>query len=283
MRLSRDARYALKLFIDNPSIAVNSASLQTHMEVSRRKSRALIAELEAAGYLDRRTNSRYGTRIKLSTRVPKLVPSQSLYSSTASSSISNSVTASTTDIATNKLSDEVRWKEESVGWDFFEPTSTEDDERLRERQKHEAMKKAEYAEEKAKVAQKRSTHRSAINPVHWTVKDVAFEFADRMSNYWNIKPFDIIQSRFVHSLSAFRKKHDTNGAIELVLIDMFFAGLKAEKYQDGNHLWRSFLHYAPSMVQDARMRVITPEQKVANMARAQEQASKKLALLDEED
>ena len=103
MSLSRDARYALNLFVSDPDLRVNSETLRTQMGVSRRKSRQLIIELESAGYVIRTRNSNIGTRLKVSQKVPVLVPSDTLYSDIALSPISNSLKADISYIATNKF------------------------------------------------------------------------------------------------------------------------------------------------------------------------------------
>jgi hypothetical protein len=200
------------------------------------------------------------------------------------SSISNSNTASTTNIVTNKFLDGVEGKEKQVGYEFFEKTSSSDNDELADRAKHAAQKKAEYAEvREAKAQRRKDLHRSKISPADWTCKDVAYEFGDKMADIWSIKPFSITQSRFVQALSVFRKQNDTNGEVELKLIELFFSTLKAEKYTDGNHLWRAFLYKAPSLLTQARESIITVEQMETNIIRGQELTNRKLALLDEEE
>jgi len=171
-----------------------------------------------------------------------------------------------------------------MGYGFFEGTSSGDDSDLiRDREKHMAQKKAEYAAAReAKAQQRKDLHRSNLEPIHWTCKDVAYEFADRLSDLWSIKPFSVTQSRFVQALAVFRKQHDTNGAIEMQIINLFFATLKQEKYTDGNHLWRAFLYKAPSLVQTARESTITAEERENNVIRDQELAERKLSMFDED-
>ena len=103
MSLSRDARYALNLFVSDPDLRVNSETLRTLMGIGRPKSRKLIVELESAGYIIRTRNSNIGTRLKLSQRVQLSVPSDMLYSDIAFSPISNSLKADISYIATNKF------------------------------------------------------------------------------------------------------------------------------------------------------------------------------------
>jgi hypothetical protein len=172
-----------------------------------------------------------------------------------------------------------------VGYDFFDKTSSEDnDEILAARAKQVAEKKAEFAEVKeAKAQRRKDLHRSKISPTDWTCKDVAYEFGDRMADLWSIKPFSVTQSRFVQALSVFRKQHDTNGEVELKLIELFFSTLNAEKYTDGNHLWRAFLYKAPSLLTQARESIFTVEEIETNIIRGQELTNRKLALLDEDE
>jgi hypothetical protein len=172
-----------------------------------------------------------------------------------------------------------------VGYDFFEKTSsTDNSDILAARAKHVAEKKAEYAEVKETKAQRqKDLHRSKIASTEWTCKDIAYEFGDRMADLWSIKPFSITQSRFVQALAVFRKQNDTNGEVELKIIELFFSTLKAEKYTDGNHLWRAFLYKAPSLLMQARESIITVEQMETNIIRDQELTDRKLALLDEDE
>jgi len=196
----------------------------------------------------------------------------------------NSSNARTVDIATNKFFDEVKEEEKQVGYDFFENASSGDDEFASERAKHLAKVKQEYAEAKlAKAEQRRDRHRSNLDPALWSCKDVAYEFADRMADIWSIAPFSVTQSRFVQALAAFRKQHDTNGALETKLIELFFASLDAEKYTDGNHLWRAFMYKAPMLLQTAKELTVTVEEREANIIKDAELTSKKLSLFDEDD
>jgi len=286
LNISRQAQDCLAFLYLNPTITINHRTLMEYKSLSRRKSLAVLQELRDANCIKMTRLVGGGTKTKVvMSDVTKMVLSG--YSHIAVqlvSSISNSSTASTTNIATNKFLDEVEGKEKQVGYEFFEKTSSPDDEILAERAKHLAQKKTEYAEiREAKAQQRKDLHRSKISPTDWTCKDVAYEFGDRMADIWSIKPFSITQSRFVQALSVFRKQNDTNGEVELKLIELFFSTLKHDKYTDGNHLWRAFLYKAPSLLTQARESIITVEQMETNIIRDQELTSRKLALLDEDE
>jgi hypothetical protein len=255
--------------------------------LSRRKSASVLQELRDANCLKmtRLVGGGTKTKVVLSDATKSVLSGYRHIAVQQVSSISNTNTASTINIATNKFLDGVEGKEKQVGYDFFDKTSSEDnDEILAARAKHLAEKKAEFAEIKEAQAQRRKDlHRSKISPADWTCKDVAYEFGDRMADLWSIKPFSVTQSRFVQALSVFRKQNDTNGEVELKIIELFFSTLKSEKYTDGNHLWRAFLYKAPSLLMQARDSIITVEQMETNIIRDQELTARKLALLDEDE
>jgi hypothetical protein len=240
------------------------------MGIGRPKSRKLIVELESAGYIIRSTNTAFGTALRISPKVQVSVPSDTLYSDIAFSSISNSLKANISYIATNKFFDEVKEDGGSMNDEMYKSLfgskSTSDFE----------------TDQNAKM-DKRKRHRDSVEVSRWNSKDVAYEFADRMLDMWNIPPFRVTQTRFVMALAGLRKRFETNGAIEVAMIDIFFSSIQHDKYKDGNHLWRSFIRIAPSIVEQARIAVTTPEQRETAIVDAKAQAAKKLALFDDED
>lgn len=283
--LSSEAIASLEFFVTHPNIRINHRTLMSR-GVSRRKSYAILKELRDANLVKMTKLIGGGTTLKVvaSDSTTVVESGNSYIAVQLVKPISNSYTARTTNIATNKFLDGVEGKEIEMGWEFFEGSSSSDDDLVREREKHMVQKKAEYAEAREKKAQQRKDlHRSKVDPAHWTCKDVAYEFADRMANIWSIAPFSVTQSRFVQALAVFRKQHDTNGALEMEIIDMFFSSLQAEKYTDGNHLWRAFMYKAPMMLQSARERVLSTEDLETAIVKDQEVLSKKLALLEDED
>lgn len=288
--LSTSAQRWLRFFTQNPELPLNYLTLMS-MDVSRARSVAILKELKEFGFVRVVKRIGGGSSLKLARNgASDTVGSGasntvgSGYSYTASSAISNSYTASKVNKATEFL-DGVEGEVKTVGYEFFESMSSSDASDLAEaRSKQAAYKKAEYNEMREQKAQRRKdAHRSNLDPVHWTSKDVAYEFADRMANIWTIAPFSVTQSRFVQALGVFRKQHDTNGALELEMVDLFFSTLQNDKYTDGNHLWRAFLYKAPSLIQTARERVVSVEQRETDIITAQELTSKKLSLLDEDD
>lgn len=283
--LSRESRHWYAFFRANPEFRINYRSLMEEGGVSKRRSLSILKELTEADLLKVSKLAGGGTTIKVVTSdVPTVGTSGYAYTAvTLVSSISNSRTAVTTDKATNKFQNGVLEKETNMAWNgLFDSQSGGDDEILQERAKHLAQKKAEYDEKREAARVKKDVHRSGIDPINWTCKDVAFEFGDRVNAMWNIPPFSVLQTRFVQALGTFRKQHDTNGAIELELLNLFFSTLQDSKYTDGNHMWRAFMYQAPQLLQTARENVVTPDKLQADIERDAELTSRKLALFEED-
>lgn len=290
--LSKPARTWLTFFKNNPNVRINYRTLMEN-GVSRRKSLAILKELREAERIQIVKLVGGGTNVKLVTSDMTTVVTSDV-TTLDTSGIAVTAVQLLQQINTNSSNartaeatyffDGVEEKGNQVGYDFFESMSGPDDDELRERSKHMAAKKAEYVELREAKAQKRKdAHRSNVDPVNWTSKDVAYEFADRMADIWSIAPFSVTQSRFVQALGVFRKQHDTDGALELKLIDLFFSSLNAEKYTDGNHLWRAFLYKAPLLLQTAKELTVTVEERETNIIKDAEITSKKLSIFDEDD
>lgn len=284
--ISKEARHWYAFFKANPEFRVNYRALMEEGGVSKRRSLAILKELSDSNLLKISKLAGGGTSVKVVTSdVPTVDTSGYAYTAvTLVSSISNSYTAVTTDKATNKFQNGVLEEENNMGYEFFSSgTSGDNDDLLRERQKHEAKRKAEYTEARAKVAEgKRGLLRDNLDPANWTCKDIAFEFADRVNNMWNIPPFSVLQTRLVQALATFRKQHDTNGAIELELLNLFFSTLQDSKYTDGNHMWRAFMYQAPQLLQTARENVITPASIQEDIERDAESTARKIAMFEED-
>lgn len=284
--LSKEAQGWLEYFLSRPDKPINSSAL-TLLGVPRRKSKQIMGELIKNKALKRVIHASGGSRLAIADGTT-VVPSGNAikqYSHSAGTAIVPiAVQLEMNNIATNKFLDGVKEEDKSMGYDFFGATSGDDPDLLRSRQKHEARKKAEYQALREKKNEARELkHRSKVDSAAWTCKDVAFEFSSRLQEHWEIAPMSVTQTRFVQALATFRRQHDTNGAIELELVNLFFENFRSEKVKDGNHAWRAFMFKAPMLLQAARERVVTPEQIETAIIDDTARANRKLALFDEDD
>jgi len=112
----------------------------------------------------------------------------------------------------------------------------------RSRERIEEAKRAEALRELEKSTRKRRFVKREDKEVKdWTATDVTFEFDDRIKAYWHLKPSEITKSKFTPALGSARKKHGTNGEIEVLMLDRFFETIKVQEYQDSNALWKMFI------------------------------------------
>jgi hypothetical protein len=164
--------------------------------------------------------------------------------------------------------------DEKVGYEFFEGASTSDaDERESERLKAETRRKQEYQEAKAAEHAKKQAVIEGRTPEAFTVKQSLFEFADRMSSAWNIAPWSMSGSRFFEAYGFNRKKYETNGRIEQVMMDMFFDSL-TDKEIDGNKVWKLFIARYSELSAQAKIRLNSPDDMATAMVQAEEQWKK---------
>lgn len=158
---------------------------------------------------------------------------------------------------TSKESTRFAREEEEMPYDFFGSTSTNEWEE--DRLKAQAEKKREYEEAKNKLRAKRKEDREVKYRRHkshksWTSSDIAYEFADRLLDHWNIAPWSVVQTRFIPALANMRKANNTDGEIEYLMLDLFFQAVSFEKYDSADILWKMFIKRAPDLaVQATRM------------------------------
>jgi hypothetical protein len=162
-----------------------------------------------------------------------------------------------------------------VGYDFFEKTSNlEALEREAERVKSQDHKRQEYNDAKMRHHEMLANSKENREVKDWTVKDSVIEFATKMGQRWDIKPWNMAGSRFFEALGASRKKYNTNGVIEQEMINLFFTQLAVNKESDGDKLWKLFIARFSELATQAKVRVNSPEDLETAQVQADESLSK---------
>lgn len=278
--------YGILMAIIQHNINISAESLSEHFSEGRRAMLSGLKELRDKGYLETK-NQRVGNRIiKMSTITEKahhlffgvnsqFVKSQNSTSVSSNEQIKQNKTYSTV-ISKNMVptKSEVDLDEEEFevinmsGWgDIFSPTSAGDDyeqDKKAEKQKREQ----EFKDKKQKLSQSRAGRRNAVPKAEWSVRDVCYEFADRISSYWNIKPWQVTHSKFSGALGGARNRLGTNGEVELAAMEIFFSQITISEYKDAEVLWRLFVSRLPGLIGQASMSITTDQSKaVAKEAR----------------
>ena len=226
-----------------------------------------LKELEKAGYISRQ-KLKFGNRYVYSSFITK-AGIQYLYSIRVSRNYiqlseqinHNPLIANISTKYTNGVREgyqTVNIEVENMPYEFFDKTSSDDD-AIAERIKAQEENKKQYQEEREAANAKKIVKREDLPKSAWSSLDIGYEFADRLHQKWHIKPWSLRQSRFSPALSSMRKRLDTNGEIEYMMLNLFFDSIDFDKYDDAEVLWKMFISRAPSLVEQARKAVSTPE------------------------
>ena len=178
---------------------------------------------------------------------------------TSTSYISSLISKEYTGGPREEVFEKVELEVADMSWGGLFETNVSSD-KLEERAQAQKFKKAEYDAAKEEARTEKLIKRQDIHPSQWTCSDVAYEFGSRIQAKWHIKPWSVRGSRFSQALGTFRKQHDTNGEIELILLDMFFSTVDLDKYDNGEILWKMFIKRSPDYLTQARGMVRTEEQ-----------------------
>jgi hypothetical protein len=251
--------YYLVVTSESPTVA----HLQTVFKEGREAIRRAVKDLEELGFIERQNtkiNDRFITESLVTEAGVKYLIDAGFW--TRATRVSGHLYKHTqqnnyillTAINSKEYTDEVRdssnaspEKETYVGYEWFDKTSSEDDELL-DKQRQKVKYNAEQAREaKEGKITKKMVHRTMISTDAWTPSDIGYEFADRLLDFWNIQPWVIVQTRFIPALANMRARLGTNGEVELEMIDLFFRSVDFQKHDDPHMLWKMFIKRSPEL------------------------------------
>jgi hypothetical protein len=290
--------YGFLLAIYQHSLNISAPALMTHFKIGRRAALSGLAELRDNAYIITK-QERIGNKIMTVSRLTEkanraffgIVPSQVVESHNVTAVTSNehiSSTTSTTVISKKPISTKSRVDLETEefevkdmsGWGgLFSPSSGADDDLVNDMKKHlkniadekaELNQKSKQAYRDAKIAlgSERRLTRQEKPTSEWKVPDVCYEFADRIEQYFHIAPWKVTHSKFSGALGGLRKRFDTNGEVEVAVMDLFFKQININEYKDAEVLWRLYISRFGSLVGQVVMSLPTEESKeVARRAR----------------
>ena len=161
-----------------------------------------------------------------------------------------------------------------VKMEYFE---TEED-RLEAQRKWREKKHSEKMEAHESRRQTRMLKRNPLNAISWSPTDSSFEFAEQMHDLWHIQPWQVTRSRFRYALDAKRKEFNTNGAIELQMMKLFFSQIKHDtKLADPEIVWKRFIVQFHNLLAEVNRSTVTPEK----MEAIKEKSTRSLDWMDD--
>ena len=161
-----------------------------------------------------------------------------------------------------------------VKMEYFES----EDERLEAQRKWREKKHAEKMEAHESRRQTRMLKRNPLNAISWSPTDSSFEFAEQMHDLWHIQPGQVTRSRFRYALDAKRKEFNTDGAIELQMMKLFFSQIKHDtKLADPEIVWKRFIVQFHNLLAEVNRSTVTPEK----MEAIKEKSTRSLDWMDD--
>ena len=143
-----------------------------------------------------------------------------------------------------------------VNVEYFES----EDDRLEAQRKWREKKHAEKMEVHESRRQEKMLRRNPANASGWSPTDSAFEFAEQMHNLWHIQPWQVTRSRFRYALADKRKEYNTDGALELQMMALFFSQIKHDtKLNDPEIVWKRFILQFHNLLTEVQRSRVTPE------------------------
>ena len=143
-----------------------------------------------------------------------------------------------------------------VNVEYFES----EDERLEAQRKWREKKHAEKMEVHESRRQEKMLRRNPANASGWSPTDSSFEFAEQMHNLWHIQPWQVTRSRFRYALADKRKEYNTDGALELQMMALFFSQIKHDtKLSDPEIVWKKFILQFHNLLAEVQRSMVTPE------------------------
>ncbi len=278
--MSLSALGLLTYLKNNPNVNISARSLEKVLKEGRCAITTAINELKALGILKYKVQNINGNPVGVNTWVlvenqPGVAENQPGWLKTEPLLSLNMLT-NTSSKHINILglySDGVRMEEgNEMGYKFFSNNSEDEFEKeVKEaNQKLKAQKKKEFNAAK-KAKQEKAKYNRANKPVKdWSPQDCAYEFARRIEELWNISPISLTESNFIPALAGARVKNDTNGELEVEMMNIFFSSLTDGKYSDGNILWRMFISRFSALAAQAKTRVHSEDE----IQKAKEQSAK---------
>lgn len=143
-----------------------------------------------------------------------------------------------------------------VNVEYFES----EDERLEAQRKWREKNHAKKMEVHESRRQEKMLRRNPANASGWSPTDSSFEFAEQMHNLWHIQPWQVTRSRFRYALADKRKEYNTDGALELQMMALFFSQIKHDtKLSDPEIVWKRFILQFHNLLTEVQRSMVTPE------------------------
>jgi hypothetical protein len=235
-----------------------------------------LSELREAGLIETRTNKFNGGFSRsievtelgftfLESRISQTLKSRTsiLLSEPNSILSTNSLLANKQEIVPDGVGDEEFYKVDlktGGNMDFLGQMDLDPDDREEQLRKGRERRKLEYQDAKQQKHDAMVVTAENRLPAMWSANQSSSEFIKRLEDMWHVKPWTVSQAPFRASLANSRKSYDTDGEIELLMMDLYFKQLAHETSIDNpEHIWRRFIQQFGSLAIEVKRAMVTEE------------------------
>jgi hypothetical protein len=251
-------------------------TLSLHFKEGRDACQSALTELRKAGLIETKTNKFNGGFSRsievtelgftfLESRISITLKSRTsiLLSQPNSILSTNSLLANKQEIVPDGVGDEEFYKVDlktGGNMDFLGQMDLDPDDREEQLRKGRERRKQEYQDAKQQKHDAMVATAENRLPAMWSTNQSSSEFIKRLEDMWHVKPWTVSQAPFRASLANSRKAHDTDGEIELLMMDLYFKQIAHETTIDNpEHIWRRFIQQFGALAIDVKRSMVTED------------------------
>jgi hypothetical protein len=251
-------------------------TLSLHFKEGRDACQSALTELRKAGLIETKTNKFNGGFSRsievtelgftfLESRISITLKSRTsiLLSQPNSILSTNSLLANKQEIVPDGVGDEEFYKVDlKTGgeMDFLGQMDLDPDDREEQLRKGRERRKLDYQDAKQQKHDAMVATAENRLPAMWSTNQSSSEFIKRLEDMWHVKPWTVSQAPFRASLANARKAYDTDGEIEILMMDLYFKQIAHETSIDNpEHIWRRFIQQFSSLAIEAKRSRVTDD------------------------
>ena len=273
-----------RLYASNPS-AINEDTVKDICKISQKQARACLRAWNHFGYVKTLTHSSGGYGIRKQNvftdktkalfdpareRITRRVDAAPLQVITYTKLLEKNIYLNTHEKenpsqeekkdSTDQKADAAKDKLVTLGLSPYELSQFQDSGKLREQERAareiESLKRFELRQRRTSKKRRIERYKKARNL--WSSAEIAHEFSDRLTNF-HISPWEVVKSRFIPALADARRRFNTNGEIEYLMVLKYQEIVDIKKFNTGEKLWKNFIYLFSQLAENVRSQYSSPE------------------------
>lgn len=96
----------------------------------------------------------------------------------------------------------------------------------------------------------------------WNALNVAWEFFDLLMDSMQFPKNSVNIKTLTGAISTARRKHETNGEIEMQAIKIFLGSVNLKEFQTADQVWKLFISRFPTLVSQIKLSTLTVDEEI---------------------